>query len=121
MSRLLREGVGWRLGWDPQANVYPGLIGTEDWAAELTGPELETFCRLFGQLDDSLRAIAPELMAEERICCEAEADGLWLEAEGFPGHYSLRLILNQGRRVEGYWPAEAVQGLLQASQRLQTF
>jgi hypothetical protein len=121
VSRLLREGAGWRLGWDPQGIVYQGLIGTDDWAVELTSLELEMFCRLLGQLDDTLRAIAPQLMAEERICCEAEGNDLWLEAEGFPGNYSLRLILSQGRRVEGHWPAEAVQGLLQASRLLQAF
>lgn len=121
MPRLVREGNGWRLGWDPEADVYQGLIGTGDWAVELTGPEFKAFCRLFEQLDETVRAIAPELMDQERICCEAEGDGLWLEAEGFPNHYNLRFILNQGRRVEGFWPAQAVQELLQASRLLEVF
>ncbi len=121
MPRLLREGPGWRLGWDPEAAVYQGLVGTDDWAVELTGHEFATFCRLLQQLDETLRAIAPELMDQERICCEAEGEGLWLEVEGFPDQYSLRFMLDQGRRVEGLWPQAVVPELLQASRLLQVF
>jgi len=32
-----------------------------------------------------------------RISCEAESDLLWLQVEGYPHAYNLRLILNTGR------------------------
>jgi hypothetical protein len=62
-----------------------------------------------------------ELMDGERICCDVESDRLWLEAEGYPHAYELHIILRQGRRAEGTWAAEAVPGLVQASQTLHLF
>jgi hypothetical protein len=62
-----------------------------------------------------------ELMDEERITCEVESDAIWLEAEGFPQAYSLRLILRTGRRAEGYWSAEAVPEFLQALTAIAVF
>ncbi|MFN7338823.1 MAG: DUF1818 family protein, partial [bacterium] len=32
MEKILKYGSGWRLGWNPQAAVYKGLIGGDDWA-----------------------------------------------------------------------------------------
>ena len=119
--RLTREGPGWRLGWNPEAPTYQGLVGGEDWAIELTGPELDDFCRLLDQLASTMEAMAEELMDEERLTCEAESDQIWLEVEGFPRAYSLRLILNQGRCAEGSWSDRAVPALLAASRTLKTF
>lgn len=121
MGRLLKEGLGWRLGWDPTAEPYTGLVAGEDWALELTSAELEDFCRLLAQLAETMAMMAAELMAEERLCCEAESDRLWLEAEGLPEAYEIRLILNQGRRAEGSWRAAAVPGLVAATRMLKTF
>jgi len=45
-------------------------------------------------------------------------DLLWLQVEGYPHAYNLRLILNTGRCAEGNWAAEAVPGLVQAAQML---
>ncbi len=120
-SRLVKEGQGWRLGWDPDAAIHRGLVGGADWAFELTEPELDDFCRLLGQLADTMAAMAAELMEEERLCCEAESECLWLEAEGFPTSYGIRLILSQGRGAEGAWAAAAVPGLLGAARALKTF
>jgi hypothetical protein len=114
-NRQLQEGTGWRLGWDFDAIAYQGLVGGSDWACELTAAELDDFCRLLLQLADTMAAMAAELMPEERLCCEAESDRLWLEVEGFPQSYGLRLILNQGRGTEGAWPATAVSGLVGAA------
>jgi hypothetical protein len=61
-----------------------------------------------------MEGMTEELMAEERVTCEAESELLWLEAEGFPGRYSLRLLLYRGRRCEGNWSAEAVRELSRA-------
>lgn len=120
-ERLVKEGQGWRLGWDPNRPQYQGLIGGQNWAFELTAAELEDFCRLMHQLADTMLQMQSELMDEERLCCEAESDRIWLEVEGFPNRYGLRLILTQQRGVEGGWPADVVPELLRAAQSLRAF
>jgi hypothetical protein len=121
MKRLLKSGSGWRLGWNPDAPDYQGLVGSDDWAVELTEAELNDFCRLLGQLAQTMSEMASELMDEERIACEAESDLLWMEVEGYPSAYSLRFILNRGRRCEGGWAASVVPELVQAAQLLKVF
>ncbi len=121
MARQTKQGEGWQLGWDADAEVFQGLVGGSDWAIELTGEELEDFCCLVVQLAETLRQVSQELMDEERISCEVESDRLWLEAEGFPHCYSLRLILLTGRRTEGAWSGAAVAGLTLAAQMLKVF
>ncbi len=121
MERLIKSGPGWRLGWNSQASDYHGLVGGDDWAIELTEAELDDFCRLLGQLAQTMSQMASELMDEEKIACEAESDLLWMEVEGYPHAYTLRFILNTGRRCEGSWLTEAVPGLLQAAQSLKVF
>ena len=74
----------------------------------------EDFCRLLNQLKTTIAVIATELMEEEKITCEAESELLWLEAEGYPQAFSLRLMLLQGRCGEGEWSAIAVTELMQA-------
>jgi hypothetical protein len=44
-----------------------------------------------------------------------------MEVEGYPHSYSLRLILNRGRRCEGNWTEEVVGDLLQAARTLTVF
>jgi hypothetical protein len=110
----LQQGEGWRLGWNPSRGAFPGLVGAEDWAIELTDGEFRDFCRLSQQLIATLKTIAGELMAEEHICCEVESDRIWLEVEGFPQEYELRLMLLTGRRAEGRWAPIAVPSLLRA-------
>lgn len=112
MARQQREGAGWRVGWNPDAPEYQGLLGGEGWALELTGPEWRDFNRLVQQLGDSMAAIAPELMPEERVACDGETPLIWLEVEGFPQTYGLRFILLTGRGGEGSWPAAIVPHLL---------
>jgi hypothetical protein len=121
MSRVLKTGPGWRFGWDPAAIEFRGLIGADDWSIELTQTELHDFCRLVGQLADTMQSMQSELMAEEAITLEAESEQLWLEAEGMPSAYGLRVILLTGRRAEGEWSVAAVPGLLGAlrSQRFE--
>lgn len=114
MAKRIHQGDGWRLGVNPDSSSYPGLVGTDIWSLELTNIELNDFCRLSLQLADTMAAIAAELMADERICCEAESETLWIEAEGFPDAYTLHLILLTGRRAEGEWLSTAVPDLLKA-------
>lgn len=116
---ILKQGEGWRVGWNPEAKDYQGLVGTEAWAIELTTEELGDFCRLLGQVAEAMAQMAQELMAEERIACEVESDLLWLEGEGYPHAYSLRLILREGRRCEGNWAAAAVPELVQVARLLE--
>ncbi|MBE9052522.1 DUF1818 family protein [Nostocales cyanobacterium LEGE 11386] len=121
MERLLKSGLGWRIGWNPNALEFKGLVGTDDWAIELTEAELNDFCRLLAQLADTMKQLATELMDEEKIACEAESDLLWMEVEGYPHAYNLRLMLNTGRCAEGKWNAAAVEGLLHAAGMLKVF
>ena len=120
-DRILKKGQGWRLGWNTEEIAYPGLIGGDDWAIELSKVEFADFCRLFEQLATTMEAMAEELMEEERIACEAESELLWLEVEGFPQSYSGRVILNQGRRCEGNWPAKVVSEFYEEMQKFNTF
>ncbi len=115
MSRILKKGQGWRIGWDQKASLYKGLVGSDDWAFELTEAEFKDFCRFLQQLTETMAIMKEELMEDERIACEAESDLLWLEVEGFPESYSLRLILHQGRRGEGNWNEGTVKDLAQAA------
>ena len=120
-DRILKSGAGWRLGWDSSLDSYRWLVGTEEWALELTDAEMADFCRLLRQLVGSVQAIATELMDDEKIACEAESELLWLEVEGYPHAYSLHLILLQGRRGEGHWQPAAVPELLRTVDSIQVF
>ena len=120
MQKVLKSGIGWRIGWNPDTE-YPGLVGAEDWAFELTALELADFCRLLGQLVANIRSIQAELMDEEKIACEAESESMWLQIEGIANKYSLRLILSTGRSCEGNWAADAVPDLVIAVDSLKFF
>ena len=121
MERLIKTGDGWRIGWYPQAEKYPGLVGANDWAMELTEAEFNDFCRLLNQLVETMSQMEDELMDEEKISCEVETDLLWMEVKGYPDAYSLGLILNCNRRCEGNWPEGIAPELALASQNLKMF
>ena len=121
MAKVLKSGAGWRLGWHPEAREYQGLVGSDDWAIELTEAEWQDFCRLFKQLAENMEYMANELMDEEKITCEAVSDLLWMEATGYPDSYSVQFILNNGRRCEGKWPSIVVANLLQAIESINVF
>ncbi len=121
VDRVIKTGDGWRLGWNPDAAEFQGLVAGDGWAIELTEAEFNDFCRLLGQLAATMTQMASELMDEEKIAIEAESDLVWMQVEGYPEAYSLQLILNAGRRCEGFWPAAAVPSLVQAAQVLKVF
>lgn len=121
MDRIVKTGSGWRIGYDPNAAEFKGIVGADDWAIELTEAELQDFCRLSGQLVETVNQLASELMDEEKIACQAESDLIWMEVEGYAHAYSLRMILNTGRRAEMSWAEAAVPGLVQAAQMLAVF
>lgn len=114
MERLIKSGDGWRVGWHPHSDKYQGLVGTNDWAIELTEAELKDFCRLLDQLVSTMSQMEAELMDEEKINCEAETALLWMEVEGYPQNYALRLILNCDRRCEGNWQGGIALELINA-------
>ncbi len=115
---MLKKGIGWRIGWREEAEIYQGLIGSEEWAFELTVEEMEDFCRLLTQLAENITQIAEHLMEEEKISCEVESELIWLEAEGYPQNYSLRVIVMQNRNCEGNWQSMAVPELIEAVKSL---
>jgi Domain of unknown function (DUF1818) len=121
MPRELLKGVGWRLGWDADAPEFQALIGTDDWATELTQAEFADFCRLLTELVAVVAQMGLELMDEEAIACEASSDRLWMEVRGYPESYTLSVILLSGRRVEALWSPTAVPQLLSAVRGLQVF
>ncbi|WOD38761.1 DUF1818 family protein [Nodosilinea sp. E11] len=120
-NRFVKEGRGWRLGWDAAAPEYKGLLAGQSWAIELTAAEFEAFRRLVLDIKSTMDAIAAELMDDERIACEAEADYLWVEAEGLPNAYGLRFILTSGRSCEGSWDAIASQSIIEQIAHLEVF
>ncbi|MEA5592776.1 DUF1818 family protein [Rivularia sp. UHCC 0363] len=119
--RVLKKGNGWRIGTNPAASEFKGLLGTDDWAVELTEAELKDFCHLLTQLANTMQQMASELMDEEKIACEAESSLMWMEVEGLPHDYNLRFILHSGRCVEGKWDAVAVKELIQAASTIEVF
>ncbi len=120
-SRQLKQGTGWRVGWDAEASEFKGLVGGTDWAIELSEAEFHDFCRFLTQLVETMTQMASELMPEEAIACEVNSELLWMEVRGYPQAYSLSFILLSGRRGEGQWPAQVVPELIQAAQTLEVF
>ena len=121
MSRQVKQGDGWRIGWDPEAPVFQGLLAGNCWSIELTEAELNQFCRLVKQLTDTMAQMSNQLMESEKIACEVESDLIWMEAEGYADAFILRFILLSGRRAEGGWPTDVVPSLLQALSGLTVF
>lgn len=112
MTQQLHSGSGWRIGWNPTADLYCALVGADDWAIELTRSEWDDFCRLLEQLSEAIEAMQAELMPEEGLSCEVESDRILLSAEGIPTAYDLHLTVLEGRRAEGIWSALAVPNFL---------
>ncbi len=118
MDKIVKNGEGWRLGWDGTALEFKALVGGENWAIELTEAEFNDLRRLLQQLAATMAQMSSELMDEERITCEAESDRLWIEAEGYPHAYRVHFILNCGRRCEGEWPPAVVPELVRAMETI---
>ena len=121
MTAMLKEGAGWRLGWDEERDTFKALVGGEYWALELTQNEFEDLRRLVQQLAQTMATLATELMPDERITCEQETPHLWIEAEGFHHSYGLRFILLNGRGGEGAWPATVVPEILDGLASINVF
>ncbi len=121
MARQLRSGVGWRVGWEPEALTFQALVGADDWAVELTQTEFDDFCRFALQLSEAIEQMRSELMEEEAIACEASSDHLWMEVRGYCDAYQLSFVVLTGRRAEGCWSIEATKEILRVVQMVQVF
>jgi len=118
VNRKILSGDGWRIGWNPEASQFSGLLAGDGWAVELTAQEFDDFCRIAQQLHRTMVEMAPQLMEEERLSCEQETESIWLEVEGFATRHDLRFILLTGRKAEGAWPEIVVDELLGAIAQL---
>ncbi len=118
---MLKEGDGWRLGWDDERDIFKALVGGEHWALELTAAEFDDLRRLAQQLAKTMATMAAELMPDERITCEQETSLLWIEADGYAHSYSLRFILLSGRCGEGTWPSPIVPTVLEGLDHINVF
>jgi Domain of unknown function (DUF1818) len=114
VSKQLFSGKGWRVGWFPHVQPFPGLVGGDNWAIELTQSELEEFCNLCLQLIESLQQAKFELSDQESLTCTAETENICLEISGYPGCFRLSLQLLTGRRGEGIWDNGALNELVDA-------
>jgi Domain of unknown function (DUF1818) len=121
MSRQLRSGPGWRVGWNPDSETFQALLGADDWAIELGQGEFEDFYRFALQLSETLEQMRFELMEEEAIVCEASSDLMRLEVRGYPNSYEISFTLLTGRRAEGSWSSAATKEVLRAIQMIQMF
>jgi Domain of unknown function (DUF1818) len=121
VTRQLRSGLGWRVGWEPDVGPFQALLGADDWAIELTQSEFDDFCRFAQQLSETIEQMRSDLMEEEAIACEVFCDRLWMEVRGYPDAYQLSFILLTGRRGEGSWSVEATKEVLRVIQMVQVF
>ena len=96
------------------------MVGGEGWAFELTSPEWKEFVDLHSTLEAQHSALKDKLMAEEAI--ELELDrGVWCGClAGDCQSWSLAIVLTpeEGRGVEGFWPAPTAAALVAAVRTL---
>lgn len=113
---IQQEGPGWRFARDPSRGQYQVLIGGQTWAFELTAAEWKELLALIGALEDQHRSLSEQLMKEESIGLEMERGDWWASLEGDRTQWQLSLVLtgNQGRGVEGHWPASAAMAVVAA-------
>jgi hypothetical protein len=72
VTRQLRSGPGWRVGWDPDAGSFQALLGADDWAIELTQPEFDDFCRFAQQLSEAIEQMLSFILLTGR-----RGEGSW--------------------------------------------
>jgi len=117
LTKEIKSGDGWRIGWRFDQTEFCGLLAGQSWSFEVTSAELHAINRLAQQLAAMMTAMTAELSDEEKIRCEAAADGVRLEVFGFPDAYSLQVQLLTMRHCEGIWHDEVVSEVLAALQQ----
>ena len=117
---ILQEGPGWRLARDSSRGEFNILVGGEGWAFELTAPEWRDFVDLLSTLETQHSALKGQLMAEEAIELELDRGVWWGCLAGDCQSWSLAIVLTpeEGRGVEGFWPAPTAAALVAAVRTL---
>ncbi|BEV36719.1 DUF1818 family protein [Synechococcus sp. M16CYN] len=117
---ILREGLGWRLAWEPSRGQFTVLVGGENWAFELTEFEWRDLVGLVSTLETQYCALKDQLMVEESIELELERGEWWGCLAGDCQSWSLALVLTprQGRGAEGFWPAPVAVAVVAAMKTL---
>jgi len=117
----IHSGEGWRLRVDPNRHPFAVLIGSRNWAAELTLAEARQLHRGVRTLMDQWRVMVPQLMPEEELIIEHAGEGLWLELSVCRQGCALRFVLEpQGHQagtlwgLEGGWDPAATEALIEA-------
>ncbi|MFQ3679970.1 MAG: DUF1818 family protein [Pseudanabaenaceae cyanobacterium] len=108
----MRQGRGWRLGWEATPAGWQGLIGAESWAFEVDEAELQDLANGLPKLVTTMAAMADELADGEELTCEARGDRLQLSATGFPDAYRVYVRVGKPRPAEGFWESRAMAELL---------
>ena len=118
IEKIIKSGVGWRVGWNHEDNPYQGLIGTDFWTVELTKLELHDFCYFLTELTKVLTEISTELMEEEKITIDMESERLWIQLHGYPHDYHVYFILQNERKFEGTLSSNIIPELLANLQQI---
>lgn len=118
MHKYLLNGEGWRLGHSPDAEIFVGLVGAENWAIELNYQEFQDFCRISRQLVETMATMQAELSEGETLTCSAQTADISLEACGFSDNFTIHLQVLNDRRAEGIWTSRAIAELLQAVEQI---
>ena len=108
------EGLGWRLGFDPEREPFNVLIGGASWAVDLTAHEAMALATGVARLRRQHEQIADQLLDQADLELDWECDNLWVGLTLHRGCWSLRFVLegSAGRRsVEGGWDDAASQAL----------
>jgi hypothetical protein len=114
---MRREGVGWRLEIDRDRIAFQVLIGSDNWALELSLAEFEQLRGLCARLICEYEKCLEQLMPEEKLQLELEQDCWWLELNGDSNNWSLRFVLTPtvGQRgAEGGWDDTAAPAFCRA-------
>tara|TARA_B100000965_G_scaffold171073_1_gene142826 strand:- start:15 stop:395 length:381 start_codon:yes stop_codon:yes gene_type:complete len=102
------EGPGWRIFRDSSRHNFSTLIGGESWAIELTQLEWETLLKVVIDLSDQYKEMKEQLMGDEDITLEMEANPWFAILKGDQNGWNLKLILDScnslNRGAEVSWP-----------------
>ena len=105
---IKKEGPGWRIIRDSSRDNFPTLIGGENWAIELNQSEWETLVKVVIDLSDQYENIKDQLMSDEDITIELEANPWLAFLKGDQYGWDLKLILDSSdllnRGAEISWP-----------------
>ncbi len=102
------------MGHSPDAEIFVGLVGAENWAIELNIQEFKDFCRITRQLVETMATMKAELSEGETLTCSAQTADISLEASGLGDNFTIHLQLLNDRRAEGIWTSKAISELLNA-------